>query len=73
VQVASTKPSLAFFSKTDIEAENEGVYVWTDEDEWAVSEFFDISSMHYSTGISLLLLFLISHGQKEAILSYTLN
>jgi len=33
VQVASTKPSLAFFSKSEIE-DNEGVYVWIDEDEW---------------------------------------
>jgi len=34
VQVASTKPSLAFFPKSEVE-ENEGVYVWTDEDEWS--------------------------------------
>ncbi|KAF8523137.1 flavoprotein [Hysterangium stoloniferum] len=35
VQVASTKPSLAFFPKAEVEEENEGVYVWTDEDEWS--------------------------------------
>ncbi|GJJ08767.1 hypothetical protein Clacol_002986 [Clathrus columnatus] len=35
VQVASTKPSLAFFSKDELEQNNPGVWVWTDEDEWS--------------------------------------
>ncbi|KIJ45116.1 hypothetical protein M422DRAFT_779040 [Sphaerobolus stellatus SS14] len=35
IQVASTKPSLAFFSKEELEEKNDGVHVWTDEDEWS--------------------------------------
>ncbi|KAF8333074.1 flavoprotein [Cantharellus anzutake] len=36
VQVASSKPSLAFFNRNAVESQhqNEGVKVWTDDDEW---------------------------------------
>lgn len=42
VQVAATKPSLAFFSASQIEEKNEGVYVWTDDDEWSVRVLVDV-------------------------------
>jgi len=34
VQVASSKPSLAFFDRHKLENDNPGVQVWSDEDEW---------------------------------------
>jgi len=36
VQVAATKPSLVFFSASQLEQDHEGVHVWTDDDEWNV-------------------------------------
>lgn len=35
VEVVATKASLAFFKKEDVE--HAGARVWTDEDEWSVS------------------------------------
>lgn len=39
MQVVSSKSSLAFFDRAKVEAENDGVRVWTDEDEWKVWDY----------------------------------
>ncbi|RDB18098.1 putative thymidylate synthase [Hypsizygus marmoreus] len=40
IEVVSTKPSLAFFTKEDIISA--GSRVWTDEDEWTVRDLFSL-------------------------------
>jgi hypothetical protein len=46
VQVVSSKSSLHFFDCNKLEAENPGVRVWVDEDEWEVC---NLSLGHTST------------------------
>lgn len=73
VQVASTKASLSFFSRSQIEDENKDVRVWTDDDEWNVSGNFPTGIVSFHPHILHLLAIIDSHGLGWEIRYYTLS